>query len=71
MRVSVPVMIGGLGIILAREKVFSRFNALALLLYSHDVTEIVHASLWVIPLAFIERFRVRNWIVFGSLLPSM
>ena len=47
-RVSESVMIGGLGLILARENVFSRFNALALLLHSHEVTGIVHACVGVI-----------------------
>ena len=48
MGVSESVMRGGLGIIVAREKVFSRFNALALLLHSHEVTGIVHASVGVV-----------------------
>ena len=49
MRVSESAMLGGLGISLAREKVFSHFNALALLLHSNEFTGIEHASLGVIP----------------------
>ena len=68
MGVSESVMIGGLGLILAREKVFRRFNALH---FSYTHMKLQDASLGVIPLALIERFRVRIWVAFGFLLPSM